>query len=109
MRETFVDRHCAALPGTRREVPFGDETVIWTVYGHMFAAYMMGGEGLSLRMDETSSEQDTPGRRRAMSNPYLSGGGWVLVRWSGGPDELRARLDESYRLVLRDGNAMARG
>jgi len=107
VRGTFVDRHCAALPGTAREVPFGDETVIWTVYGHMFAAYMMDGEGLSLRLGDAIAAHKLSLRRRSFANPYLSGGGWVLVPWSTGPDELRQRLDESYRLVLSDGNAMS--
>lgn len=107
MRETFVDRHCAALPGTAREVPFGDETVIWTVHGHMFAAYMLDGQGLSLRVGDADSAQRMSKRKRSIANPYLSGSGWVLVPWSTGPDNLRTQLDESYRLVLGDRNAMS--
>lgn len=106
MREAFVDRYCAALTGAVRELPFGDETVIWTVDGHMFAAYMMGGEGLSLRSGGRASARDLL-KTRAPGNPFLSGGGWVLVPWAAGPDALRASLDESYRLVLGDGNAVA--
>jgi predicted DNA-binding protein (MmcQ/YjbR family) len=108
MQETFVDRHCAALPGTTRELPFGDDTVIWTVNGRMFAAYMMGGEGLSLRIGDQVSAQQLLKRRRSIGNPFLSAGGWVLVPWGAGPDVLRMQINESYRLVLGDRNAVAK-
>ncbi len=104
MRELFVDRYCAAMPETERTTPFGEETIIWTVRGHMFAAYAVDGEGVTVRMADKVSAQKMVGERRAVSAPYLKGDGWVLLPWDTPPDELRSRINKSYRLVFNDGN-----
>ncbi|MEJ6395055.1 MmcQ/YjbR family DNA-binding protein [Gymnodinialimonas sp. 2305UL16-5] len=104
MREAFVDIYCKDLIGTKRTTPFGDDTVIWTVYDHMFVAYTVGGEGLSLRTNGRISAHMLVGTGRAASPPYLKQDGWVLFPWDTRPEELRDRIGASYRLVLNDGN-----
>ncbi len=105
MREAFVDIYCRGLTGTARTTPFGDDTVIWTVHGHMFAAYTIGGDGLSLRIGDKVSAHRLIGQGRAASAPYLKQDGWVLFPWDTRPQELRDRIGKSYRLVLDDKNA----
>ncbi|GAB5446404.1 MmcQ/YjbR family DNA-binding protein [Gymnodinialimonas sp.] len=105
MQEAFVDIYAKGLLGTARTTPFGDDVVIWTVHGHMFAAYTMGGEGLSLRIGSKVTAHKLVGQKRAVTSPYLKGTGWVLFPWDTPPMELRDWIGKSYRLVLDDGNA----
>jgi predicted DNA-binding protein (MmcQ/YjbR family) len=104
MHHRFVDSHCARLPGAERVQPFGPETVIWRVNGHMFAAYTGDGLGLSVRNRVLAlPERLREARQEGGRAPELStGDGWTIVGWDTPPEVLRARIDESYRLVLRD-------
>lgn len=104
MREGFIDIYCRGLLGTQRTTPFGDDMVIWCVHGHMFAAYTVGGEGLSLRIGDKVTAHKLVGQRRAVSATCLTGSGWVMFPWNTRPQELRDWLGKSYRLVLNDGN-----
>ena len=104
MREEFVDRFCAALQETERTTPFGDDTVIWTVRGHMFAAYTTGGHGVSVRVENRLAAHKLVARGQVMKVRYLRDGSWVIFPWSTGPDKLRARITKSYDLVMADGN-----
>jgi predicted DNA-binding protein (MmcQ/YjbR family) len=100
--QTFVDNHCKRLPDTERVQPFGPETVVWRVAGHMFAAYIDGGQGVSLRSNTMTAALSGPMQPNRDPASYLAGGGWVTVPWETGIDTLRAQIDMSYRLVLRD-------
>lgn len=102
MREEFVDRHCRALPRAEREQPFGPDTVVWKVNGHMFAFYTEHGEGLSLRTANLARALAVIRKSRPSSAPYQIGGAWVVLPWETAPEELRLRLIESYNLVRRD-------
>ncbi|ABD54874.1 MmcQ/YjbR family DNA-binding protein [Jannaschia sp. CCS1] len=104
MQRGFVDIYCRGLLGTARTTPFGDDVVIWTVHGHMFAAYAQDGEGLSLRIADKITAHQLVGQKRAVTSPYLKGTGWVLFPWETAPTELRDWIFKSYRLVLNDGN-----
>jgi predicted DNA-binding protein (MmcQ/YjbR family) len=108
MHHQFVDKACRTLPKAHRAQPFGPETVVWKVNGFMFAAYTDSGAGLSVRTRDLASARDLIGRARAEPEPYVTGDGWVVLPWETPPDILRARIEESYRLVLRD-SAVARG
>lgn len=107
MRELFIDRYCNALHDTERTTPFGEDTIVWTVGGHMFAAYTKGGDGISMRMDGKVAAHKMVGQQKATSTPYLKGNGWVSFPWDTPLDDLRNRLNISYRLVARDGNKNA--
>jgi len=102
MHQTFADRHCGALPGAERVQPFGPDTVVWRIHGHMFAAYTDAGDGLSLRTANMARALRATTGRNAGRPPAVIGPGWVLVPWSTPIDTLRARIDESYALVRRD-------
>ena len=103
MREQFVDRFCAALRETERTTPFGDETVIWTVRGHTFAAYTVDGDGVSVRVGNKVAAQKLVGQGRVATADYLRGNSWVLFPWDTSPDELRLRIGASHSLVIEDG------
>lgn len=106
MHAEFVDRICDRLPGAERTEPFGPGTVVWTVEGHMFAAYTEGSGGLSLRTGGAAMADKLVGEGRALSAPDLRGGGWVTLPWlTTPPEELRQRIERSFRLVARDGNS----
>lgn len=109
MQEAFVDRLCENLSGAEKRQPFGPETHVWTVDGHMFAAYTAGGEGLSLRMTGPKTAGKLVREGRAITAPDLQSDGWVLIPWATPPEEIRDRLERSYRLVRQDGNASSRG
>ena len=46
MRRNSSIEHCRALPRAQRDQPFGPETVVWKINGHMFAFYTAGGRGV---------------------------------------------------------------
>ncbi|MEN0079370.1 MAG: MmcQ/YjbR family DNA-binding protein [Pseudomonadota bacterium] len=96
----LVERHCAGLPGAEPERPFGPDTLVWKVGGKMFAAYTEDGRGLSVKCQDGPTAQILIQQGRAESAPYLKRGGWVLFPWEQtAPDELRARLTDSYMTV----------
>ena len=90
------------MPRTERATPFGADTVVWKINGHMFAAYTETGAGLSVRTSDLTRALAVIRQSRPASAPYLTGGGWVLLPWETPPEELRLRLIESYNLVRRD-------
>lgn len=108
LNQVCADNHCARLDGAERTQPFGPDTVMWRVEGHTFAAYTRDGQGLSLRSNG-SRDPATNGDDTALTSAHagdrsatLAEPGWVIVPWDIPPDDLRRRIDESYRLVRRD-------
>jgi predicted DNA-binding protein (MmcQ/YjbR family) len=99
MRHEFVDRTCRALPGALRDQPFGPDTVVWKINFHMFAAYTETGPGLSVRTANMPRAMGVIRRTSPLAAPFLTGGNWVLLPWETSPDELRARILESFALV----------
>ena len=87
-----------------REQPFGPGMVVWTIDGHMFAAYTESGHGLSVRV----AEAQTPTAEDNADGPVqLPGAGWVVIPWETPPEVLRSRIAASYQLVLADRNGAA--
>ena len=70
----------------------------------MFAAYSIGGHGLSLRLVSTTATLQLAEQGRAEPHFEKADGAWALLPWETHPDDLREFLDQSYRLVLFDGN-----
>lgn len=108
MHEAFADRICSGMDRAVREQPFGPGMVVWTIDGHMFAAYTETGDGLSVRVSEPEAYALTV-NGNADSHTPLTGAGWVLIPWQTPPEELRRRIATSYDLVLADGNAHSDG
>jgi predicted DNA-binding protein (MmcQ/YjbR family) len=103
MREKFIDRFCAAFPQTERTIPFGRHTVIWTVRGHMFVAYMIGGAGLTVRVEDRQAAHALVAEGTAITVDYQRNGPWVLLSWRTPPDQLRAHVEKSYDILKRYG------
>jgi len=103
MHEAFADRICGGFDRAIREQPFGPGMVVWTIDGHMFAAYTEAGEGLSLRVDGGDNIQVQSVGESAVSAPLFEAG-WVLVPWQTQPEILRRRIAASYNMVLADKN-----
>jgi len=108
MHETFADRICRSLDGAVREEPFGPGMVVWTIAGHMFAAYTVPGQGVSVRVQNAEAAV-LLARGAASSRPDLAGAGWVLIPWTTPPEVLHRHVAMSYGLVLRDGNGARAG
>lgn len=86
------------MEGAVREQPFGPGMIVWTIEGHMFAAYTEAGQGLSVRVtDEAGRAAKLP-----PADAAATGEGWVLVPWQTPPEELRLHIAVSYRLVRAD-------
>ena len=98
MREALVDRFCASLPGAAPCRPLGDDLQVWTIGGRMFAAYVPGGEGVSVH---SADAEALIAHGRAKSVSYLRAQGWVVLPWSTRDAALRARLSASYHAVRR--------
>jgi hypothetical protein len=105
MQETLADHICRQLDGSERHEPFGPGTVVWTVRGHMFAAYIVDGEGVSLRLDCAQALR-LVAEGRADAPPWLRQEGWVTLPWDTHPEELRRRILGSYGLVRLDRNSV---
>lgn len=102
MQHTFVDQYCGALDGAERDFPFGPDTVVWKVNGHMFAAYTQHGQGLSVRTRDLRRALKLIKRSRPASAPYLTSVEWVVLPWSTPVLEMRDFIRESHQLVRRD-------
>jgi predicted DNA-binding protein (MmcQ/YjbR family) len=107
MHEAFADRICSGMDRAVREQPFGPDMVVWTIDGHMFAAYTEAGDGLSVRasgnvLDMVDGAQVSSGGGGAQGP--LSGAGWVLIPWQTPPEELRRIIATSYDMVRADRN-----
>ena len=91
MHQVFADKHCGRLPEAERVQPFGPDMVVWRVRGRMFAAYTDDGAGLSVRLPTASGAVRTQ-----------IDADWAVLPWETPIDELRRRIDDSYRMVRRE-------
>jgi predicted DNA-binding protein (MmcQ/YjbR family) len=102
MTRDDVNAHCATLPGAELSDPWGGGHDVWKVAGKMFASMGAMNTGVSIKCADPSEAAMLIDLGRAEPAPYLTRGGWVLVRWGTmDRDELRARLTRSYLTVRR--------
>ena len=106
MHEAFADRICGGMDRAVREQPFGPGMVVWTIDGHMFAAYTEAGDGLSVRVtdDVTDMVDGAQVSLDGAGQTTLSGAGWVLIPWQTRPEKLRRIIATSYDMVRADRN-----
>lgn len=96
----LVDRHCRSMPGAALERPFGPDTLVWTIGGRVFAIRTLNGSGVSVACRSPQEAQRLVQESKAVSAPYLKGPGWALFPYQRtSPDELRARIQDSYDRV----------
>ena len=102
MTREEVNAHCASLPGAGVSDPWGGGHDCWKVADKMFASMGVKSEGVSLKCASAGDAAMLIDLGRAERAPYLTRGGWVLVRWGTmDEDELRERLTMSYLTVRR--------
>ncbi len=95
----FVNTHCAGFPGAEVSQPFGPDHDCWKVGGKMFAIIGQMGDGVSLKTDHVDTARLLIEAGRAIRAPYLHAS-WARIPFGLVSDEeLRERIDTSYRLI----------
>lgn len=101
MSRERVNCICAELPGAEVSDPWGGGHDAWKVGGKMFACIGSEGLGVAVKTESAEQAQFLIELERAVRAPYFHRS-WVLIDWDAVPeDELRDRLETSYRLIRR--------
>ena len=104
MTRDLVNTICAAFPGAEVSDPWGGGHDAWKVGGKMFACIGAEGGGVSVKTEDVDSATLLIEVGRAVKAPYFHRS-WVRLpfeRIEDGEiraDELRDRLQTSYRIV----------
>lgn len=98
MSREFVNDYCATLPGAECSDPFGGSDC-WKVGGKIFALTGLSQPQLvSVKTDGIETAQMLIEGGFATRAPYLHQS-WVALPLDAAPDELRHRIEVSYRLI----------
>ncbi len=98
-RET-VNEICRALPGAEWSDPWGGGHDAWKVGGKLFACIGVANDGVSVKTPSIEDATLLIEMHRAHRAPYFHRS-WVRVDWDTIPeDELRDRIETSYRIVF---------
>lgn len=99
MTRALINSHCATLPGAVVSDPWGGGHDAWKVGGKMFAVVGVMDDGVSVKCADAETAQLLIEMGRAVRAPYFHSS-WVRVPWGMvSDDELRERLDISYRII----------
>jgi len=98
MSQEIVNSLCAPLPGAEKSDPWGGGHDAWKVGGKMFACRGAMQTGTSVKTDSIETAQMLIDAGAAEKAPYFHRS-WVLIPDGAAEDELRHRIDVSYRLV----------
>jgi predicted DNA-binding protein (MmcQ/YjbR family) len=96
-RET-INAICGALPGAECSDPWGGGHDAWKVGGKMFACIGAVAPGVSVKTDSIETAQMLIDAGVGVKAPYFHRS-WLLLPFDAPEDELRHRLESSYRLV----------
>lgn len=98
MSRDFVNRLCAALPGAENSDPWSGGHDCWKVGGKMFAVIGAMNEAVAAKTDsiETAEMLIEAGPARRAAYFHKS---WVELPLEAPEDELRHRIEVSYRLI----------
>jgi predicted DNA-binding protein (MmcQ/YjbR family) len=99
MTRALVNLHGSTLPGATLSDPWGDGHDAWKVGGKLFAVVGAMGAGVSVKCSDVDTARLLIDMGRAVRARYFHAS-WVMVPWGMvGDDELRERLDISYRII----------
>jgi predicted DNA-binding protein (MmcQ/YjbR family) len=98
MTRATVNRICAAFPGAEVSDPWGGGHDAWKVGGKMFACVGAMRDGVSVKTDGIETAEMLIAAGVAERAPYFHRS-WVYLPEGTDAEELRHRLDRSYRLV----------
>lgn len=98
MTQDRVNRICRGFPGAEKSDPWGGGHDAWKVGGKMFACRGAVQSGTSVKTDSIETAQMLIDARIGERAPYFHRS-WLLLPDDCPEDELRHRLESSYRLV----------
>ncbi|MBK4217315.1 MmcQ/YjbR family DNA-binding protein [Paracoccus caeni] len=98
MSRKTVNEICAALPGAEHSDPWGGGHDCWKVGGKMFAVIGAMNEAVSVKTDSVELAEMLIEAGRATRAAYMHRT-WVAMPVDGDPEELRHRLEGSYRII----------
>ena len=98
MSRKKVNAICRKFPGAEVSDPWGGGHDAWKVGGKMFACIGAVKPGVSVKTDSIETAEMLIEAGVAVKAPYFHRS-WVNLAWGTPEDELRHRLEASYRLV----------
>ena len=98
MSRTAVNAICAALPGATVSDPWGGGHDCWKVGGRMFAVTGAVAPTVSVKTESVDAAEMLVEAGMAQRAPYLHRS-WVAVPLDAPADEMRHRIEASYRLI----------
>jgi predicted DNA-binding protein (MmcQ/YjbR family) len=102
MDRAALNAACAALPGVEVSDPWGGGHDAWKVGGKLFAVIGAVDEAVSLKCADIETAELLVELGRAERAPYFHRS-WVRIPLGPAcpvpPDELRERIETSYRLI----------
>lgn len=98
MTRARVTAICSALPGADVSDPWGGGHDAWKVGGKMFASVGAVMTGVSVKTDSVETAEMLIDSGVASRAPYFHRS-WVHLPETVGDDELRHRLEASYRII----------
>jgi len=98
MSREAVNAICKSLPGAEVSDPFGGGNDTWKVGGKIFACLSVAQNGVSVKTDSVETAEMLIVAGVAARAAYFHRS-WVTLAYDAGKDELRHRIETSYRLV----------
>ena len=98
MSRATVNEICARLPGATVSDPWGGGHDCWKVGGRMFAVTGAVSPSLSVKTEGVDAAEMLIDAGVAQPAPYLHRS-WVSLPLDAAEDELRHRIESSYRLI----------
>lgn len=98
MTQSRVNTICASFPGAEKSDPWGGGHDAWKVGGKMFACRGSMQNGTSVKTDSIETAQMLIEAGVGERAPYFHKS-WLLLPETCPDDELRHRLETSYRIV----------
>jgi predicted DNA-binding protein (MmcQ/YjbR family) len=98
MSREAINAICKALPGADVSDPWGGGHDAWKIGGKMFACIGAITPGVSVKTDSIEMAEMLIAMGVGARAPYFHRS-WLLLPFDAPADELRHRLEASYRLV----------
>jgi predicted DNA-binding protein (MmcQ/YjbR family) len=100
MSRKLINSICKKLPGAEISDPWGGGHDAWKVGGKMFACIGTMTPGVSVKTDSIETAEMLIDTGVGTKAPYFHRS-WLLLPWTTEKDELRYRLEASYRIVRK--------
>ncbi|MCY6383258.1 MmcQ/YjbR family DNA-binding protein [Hoeflea prorocentri] len=100
MSRDRVNAICKRFPGAEVSDPWGGGHDAWKIGGKMFACIGAKIPGVSVKTDSIETAQMLIDANVGVKAPYFHRS-WINLPWETDEDELRYRLENSYRLVRK--------